>query len=504
MQVERELKSKVSFVAIPICKDARSLPKLGKVAKERDVEDGLRKVAQRALREKAFAGDGGETLPLLHPQPRRIGGFLLWGLGEKEKLTLDSLRRVVGVLARSAAKTSAARVAVEMTSLQDVIKKWGADTVAEVLTSGWQYGSYSYKEYQTNSSSPGKPPNLVLLTAGLSPRDERLVRSGSSQGRVVADAVSWARDLGNAPANALYPDVLARRARTLANGRRVSVKVLGPAQMRRLRMGCLLGVAQGSSRPPRLIVIHYRPTKKAKKTIALVGKAITFDSGGLSLKPAKSMEEMKFDMCGGASVLGAMKAVAALRLPVEVVGIIPASENMVNGSAVRPGDVLRASSGTTVEVVNTDAEGRLVLADALHYARRFKPNCILDFATLTGAIVIALGGGVTGLISNNRDLAAQVYAAGEDSGDRVWELPLYEEYVEAIRSQVADIRNSSGREAGAITAGAFLSRFVGDTPWCHLDIAGTGWSSRERSFAAAGATGAGVSLAVAFLRGLGT
>jgi leucyl aminopeptidase len=233
-----------------------------------------------------------------------------------------------------------------------------------------------------------------------------------------------------------------------------------------------------------------------------VGKAITFDSGGLSIKPAKGMEEMKFDMAGGAAVLGAMKAIAVLKPPVRVIGIVPSTENVIGGSAMRPGDILRSASGKTIEVINTDAEGRLILADALHYALRFQPDYVIDFATLTGACLVALGTQVSGMVTNDKDLGRAVFDAGERSGERVWELPLYEEFIEATKSQVADLRNSAGRNGGAITAAAFLSHFVGKTRWCHLDIAGTAWVERDTGPFAAGATGVGVRLIVELVRGL--
>jgi leucyl aminopeptidase len=289
----------------------------------------------------------------------------------------------------------------------------------------------------------------------------------------------------------------------MARARDLTVRILEQRELKRLGMGGILGVGQGSDRPPRLIVVRYRPRRRPRKIVVLVGKSITFDSGGLSIKPAKGMEEMKYDMSGGAAVLGALQAFSRLKPPVEVIGILPASENVIGGSALRPGDILRSASGKTIEIINTDAEGRLVLADALHYAQRFKPDFLIDLATLTGACLVALGTQVSGMVTNDKELSRKVFEAGERAGERVWELPLYDEFIEATKSQIADLKNSAGRNAGAITAAAFLSHFVGKTKWCHLDIAGTAWSDRESGHLAPGATGMGVRLMVEFVTALG-
>ncbi|HEU5311419.1 MAG TPA: M17 family metallopeptidase, partial [Candidatus Eisenbacteria bacterium] len=287
-------------------------------------------------------------------------------------------------------------------------------------------------------------------------------------------------------------------ARTVARAGGLRSTILGKRELARERMGAILGVSQGSDRPPCLIVLEYRPGgwRPSKGTVVLVGKAVTFDSGGLSIKPANRMEEMKYDMSGGAAVLGAMQAISILGAKRRVVGIIPATENVISGSAMRPGDIIRSAAGKTIEVINTDAEGRLILADALHYAKRYEPEYVLDFATLTGACRVALGNQVSGMVTNDRLLGKAVFEAGERCGERVWELPLYDEFVEATRSQVADIKNSTGRNAGAITAAAFLSHFVAGLRWCHLDIAGTAWAEKDSGLFTAGATGVGVRLAV--------
>ncbi len=269
--------------------------------------------------------------------------------------------------------------------------------------------------------------------------------------------------------------------------------------MEALGMGALLGVARGSEEPPKFIIINYQGDRESNRPIAIVGKTITFDTGGISIKPSERMEQMKYDMSGGAAVLAAIKAAAQLKIPVNVVGFLPATENMPGGNAMKPGDVVKTLSGLTVEVINTDAEGRLILADALSYALRSRPSAIVDLATLTGACTVALGRNAIGLLGNHPGLLERVKAAGEASGERVWELPLWEEYFDQIKSDVADIKNVGGRGAGTITAAAFLRKFVDDTPWAHLDIASTAWADEPRPYTPKGATGVGVRLLVQFL-----
>jgi leucyl aminopeptidase len=458
----------------------------------------LQRLVRRALAEKAFKGADGEILLLVPERPRIAGALVLVGLGASAKWSLESLRRLAGVLARRFGRDGNGSVGLILDGrlFRERVREVGWRRAGQACAEGWVIGSYVFDRYK--SEAPGarrkRASSLRLLVHGLRASEARLLRLGASRGAVIGEGVNFSRDLSNAPANDLYPEVLASRARSMARGSGLRAAVLGKRELQRLGMGAMLGVGQGSDRPPCLIVLQYRPRKQAAKTLALVGKAITFDSGGLSIKPAKGMEEMKFDMSGGAAVLGAMQAVARLALPLRVVGVIPACENMINGLAMRPGDVLRSAAGKTIEVVNTDAEGRLVLADALHYAARFKPDYVLDLATLTGACVVALGTRVSGMVTNDRDLGKLVFEAGERSGERVWELPLYDEFIEATKSQVADIKNSAGRFGGAITAAAFLSHFVSGTRWCHLDIAGTAWSERDAGYFAAGATGFGVRL----------
>ena len=335
----------------------------------------------------------------------------------------------------------------------------------------------------------------------LSSEPDKQQKEAALHGQSIAEGMALAKDLANLGANVCTPDWLAETARTLGKQFKFEVDVLDRADMKKLGMGALLSVARGSRQEPRFIVMKYHG-KNARKSshahpIVLVGKGITFDSGGISLKPGAEMDEMKYDMCGAASVIGAFKAIALMKLPIDVIGIVPAAENMPGGDASRPGDVVRSMSGQTIEILNTDAEGRLILCDALTYAERFNPDCVIDIATLTGACVVALGKIPSGLLSTDDALAEELSKSGFDSGDRVWRLPLWEEYQELLKSNFADMANVGGRFGGAITGAAFLSRFTKAYKWAHLDIAGTAWHSGE----AKGATGRPLPLLGEFLIG---
>jgi leucyl aminopeptidase len=307
--------------------------------------------------------------------------------------------------------------------------------------------------------------------------------------------IEYAKEWANRPANHATPTLLAGAARSLARFAGIKCEVLGPKEVAKLGMGSFMAVAQGSEEPLRFIVLRYTGTLKSQAPTVLVGKGITFDSGGISIKPAAEMDEMKFDMSGAASVLGVFRALAELKPAINVVGLIPACENLLNGRAVKPGDVVTSMSGQTIEILNTDAEGRLVLCDALTYAERFKPRAVVDIATLTGACVIALGGVRSGLFSTNEELAVALLSAGESSTDLCWRLPLDEDYAEGLKTNFADVANVAGRAGGAITAAKFLQRFAGKFPWAHLDIAGTAW----KSGVAKGATGRPVALLLEYL-----
>ena len=352
---------------------------------------------------------------------------------------------------------------------------------------------YRFDELKSRSDPAWKLARLAIAAAKEHARE---ARHGVKVGTAIANGASLARDLGNRPPNVCTPTHLAAAARDIAKrSTKMTVKVLGEPEMRKLGMGALLAVAQGAEEPPRLIVLEYTGAGAKTRPIALCGKGITFDTGGISLKPPPKMDEMKFDMCGAAGVLGTMTTIAELQPKCNVVAVVPACENMPGGRATRPGDIVKSMSGQTVEILNTDAEGRLILCDAITYARRFKPRCVIDVATLTGACVVALGHVYAGLFSNDDELANALVRAGERSLDPAWRMPVHEDYGESLRSNFADFANSGTRDGGASVAANFLSRFVDDTPWAHLDIAGVAW----RANANKGATGRPVSLLVDFL-----
>jgi len=349
--------------------------------------------------------------------------------------------------------------------------------------------SYAY----TTTKPSAKPRALKRVTVAVT--DAGAVRSGFDVGKALVSGVEFAKEWANRPGNHATPGHLADAAKALGRQGVIKTEVLGPKQVAALGMGAFMAVAQGSAEPLRFIVMHYNGGAKGDAPVVLVGKGITFDTGGISIKPAPEMDEMKFDMGGAASVLGTFAALAELKPAINVVGLIPSCENMPDGLAVKPGDVVRSMSGQTIEILNTDAEGRLILCDALTYAARFKPRAVIDIATLTGACVIALGAVRTGLFSASDELAGALQKAGDASGDLAWRMPLDDEYAEGLKSSFADMGNVAGRAAGAVTAAKFLQKFVGDMPWAHLDIAGTAW----KSGAAKGATGRPVPLLLQFI-----
>jgi len=423
---------------------------------------------------------------------------LLVGLGKPEACTIDALRQ-----ASATAATSARRLGVSSVALMPPAGDVEPSEVAQALTEGALLGLYMLKKYKTTANEDkDNLRELSILASGSTM--QRALENGVQRGQILAEAVHMARDLSNSPGNEVNPSYLAQQAQEIAAKTTLRCHVLDVDGIREHQMGCLLGVAQGSEQPPAFIILEHAPQGAQEKPIVLVGKGLTFDSGGISIKPAANMEDMKMDMSGGAAVLGAMQALAQLGYPRRVVGLVPSSENLPSGNAVKPGDILRAMSGKTVEVINTDAEGRLILADALAYAvQEFKPACIIDLATLTGAVVVALGSQATGMMGTDQAMMDRLRAAGEYSAERVWELPLFEEYSKQIQSDFADIKNvSSSREAGSIIGGAFLKEFVGDTPWVHLDIAGTAWTRENKPYIPKGATGVGIRLLVKALEGM--
>jgi leucyl aminopeptidase len=435
----------------------------------------------------------GQTL-MLYNVPRAPGErVLLVGCGKEKELDAGRYRKAAAGMA-AALGTSGVREALCCLPELDVKDRdlaWKARQAVESLSEGL------YRFDQLKSGKEDEPTPLAKVHLNIpDPSQLGEARAAVHVGEAIAGGVTLARDLGNLPGNVCTPGYLADQARKLARGKpKLGVKVLNEKELVALKMGALLAVARGSREPPCFIVLNWSGGSKGESPQVLVGKGITFDSGGISIKPSATMDEMKFDMCGAGSVLGTMSAIAALDLPLNVIGVIPACENLPDGNAVKPGDIVTSLSGQTIEILNTDAEGRLILCDALSYCERFNPQAVVDIATLTGACVIALGKQASGLLGNNAELVKGLLEAGVASGDRAWELPLWEEYQDQIKSNFADMANVGGREGGAITAACFLSRFTKKYPWAHLDIAGVAWRSGTEK----GATGRPVPLLTQYL-----
>jgi leucyl aminopeptidase len=418
---------------------------------------------------------------------------LLVGLGPRKTYNRKAYRRALQAALQTLTRTGVKHAVVWLT--QEPVPgvdpyyagRFAAEAAANVL----------YRIPDLKTGAKPAPPALGRLTLVLADAvAARAAQQGLNDGAAIAEGMKVTRDLANLPANVCTPRHLGRAARKLGKKHRaLKVKVLERRAIERLRMGAFLSVTHGSDEPPQLIVLEYRGARRSSAPIALIGKGITFDSGGISLKDPAGMDEMKFDMSGAASVLGTFASAAAMRLPLNLVGIIPACENLPNGRATKPGDIVRSMSGQTVEVLNTDAEGRLILADALTYVRRFKPAAVVDVATLTGACVVALGAHFAGLMSADAELNEELASAGERADDRAWRMPLVEEYGEQLKSNFADMANTGGREGGAITAACFLSKFAQGMRWAHLDIAGVAWLTGAQK----GSTGRPVPLLVDFL-----
>ena len=417
------------------------------------------------------------------------------GLGKTKEFKLDKLRAAYAKITRHLRDINIKEAA---TALDFNMLPGQKEKLAQAALEGAVLGLYQYTPFKTVDRDNIKDIKQLELIA--KNEDYSLLGDIAKKTSIITDAVYFVRDLVSAPANEMTPSILAQKAREVARRKTIGCKVLDKAAMKKLGMNALLGVASGSAQEPKFIILEYSGGKKGNAPIVFVGKGLTFDSGGISIKPAEKMDEMKTDMSGGAAVIGAVMAAADLRLPLNVVGLISATENMPGGSALKPGDILKSYSGKTIEIVNTDAEGRLILADALSYASKFKPQAIIDIATLTGACVVALGDDVIGMLGTDEKLKSEISQAARESGELVWELPLWDIYSEQIKSDIADYKNSGGRAAGTITAAMFLSKFVGDFPWVHLDIAGPAWFEKDRPYIPKGASGIPVRLLVEFLK----
>jgi leucyl aminopeptidase len=443
----------------------------------------------RTLERRDFRGSRDETLHLSGAAtgPRRV---LLLGLG-KPVQRAGALRRAGAIAARQAGRMGVGELAVYAGPLNA--------SEAEALAVGLAAGAWDYTD--TKTPPPAEERRAPLTAARILAPDAASLRNGIASGTAIAEGHGLARTLGMMPGNLCTPEFLAETARDIGTRHGLTITVLGRAEMEKLEMGSFLCVAQGTPQDPKLIALEYQGGAKGAAPVVLVGKGLCFDSGGISIKPAQGMEWMKFDMCGAAGVLGAVEAIARLKLPVNVVGLIGSTTNMPSGTAVKPGDVVKSMSGKFIEIINTDAEGRLVLADVLSYARRYKPAAVIDAATLTGACVIALGHTATGVLGNDDALVKEVIAAGTLAGEPGWELPMWDDYKELIKSDVADIKNSGGRPAGTITAALFLKEFADEFPWVHLDVAGTAYTEADLGTVPRGPTGIPVGTFVEFVRG---
>ena len=430
---------------------------------------------------------------LLHNVPGVLcERVLLIGLGKEREFKDKQYRDAVRDAVRTLADTGIAEATLYLPEL--AVKKrdlaWNIEQAVVVA----EEALYRFDHMKSKPEESRKTLRKLILAV---PRRGELAigEAAAARGQAIAGGMKLAKDLGNLPGNVCTPTYLADQAKAMAKEMGIGIQVLERTDIEKLGMGSFLSVAKGSDEPPRFIILDYKGGAKGDKPVVLVGKGITFDSGGISIKPAAEMDEMKYDMCGAASVLGTLRAAAELKLPLNVVGLIPTCENMPSGRANKPGDVVTSMSGQTIEVLNTDAEGRLILCDALTYAERFEPACVVDIATLTGACVIALGHVATGLLANDDGLARELLHAGEEAYDRAWQMPLWDDYAEQLKSNFADMANIGGRPAGTITAAAFLGKFAKKYDWAHLDIAGTAWKSGKDK----GGTGRPVPLLLHFL-----
>ena len=468
------------------------------------MESALHRYLRDVLDLGDFKGEDREVAVLYPLGQAPPGRVILVGLGSRGEFSLETARRASGIAVRRALKLGVSELTIavhgpgglggpDATGAQDNPGTPGLALrdCAQATVEGLLLGAYRYEDFKTGDTDRSGLESVAVVTPQRAQAYE--IRDGIEAGRITAEGTIFARDLSNAPGNAMTPRKLAAAARKMAGQTGLKCRVLKRKDIEKERMGALLAVNAGSEEPPRFIVLEHGEASDGVDTLVFIGKGITFDSGGISIKSSGGMEEMKHDMSGAAAVIGAMQSIAMSKPSLHVVGLVPATENLPDGRALKPGDIIATRSGKTIEVINTDAEGRLVLADALEYAERYRPAAVIDLATLTGACVVALGYAATGMMGNDDGLQDRVRSAGEAAGERVWPLPLWQDYHDQIKSHVADVKNTGGRWAGALTAGAFLAKFV-ERPWVHLDIAGTAYTDASGPYCPKGATGVGVRL----------
>ena len=456
-------------------------------------DSAVREAAKEVISSGEVTGKSFETTLLHHPAGLKAKRLLLVGGGNARDFSAAELRKLAGAAARTLKSKSIRSFAFALpeNGIGD------ADGVRAAVEGAF-VGNFDTDYYKTDRRNNDQKIDAITIVV---PGDTKSLEGALQAARIVGESQNFTRDLGNEPSNRMTPTILAERAKKMAAEVGLQCETYGADKIKELKMGAFWGVAQGSDEPPALIVLRYEPEGAAKDVhLGLVGKGVTFDTGGISIKPADNMDKMKYDMAGGAAMLGAMRAIALLQPKIKVVGIVCATENMPSGKAQKPGDVQIAMSGKSIEIINTDAEGRLVLADGLAYARQLGATHLIDAATLTGAVVVALGGVNAGVFANNDEMYARFEKAEQRAGEKMWRMPLDDEYRELIRSGIADIKNTGGRYGGAISAAMFLKEFVEDTPWIHLDIAGTAWTEEAKSWIALGPSGIAVRSIVEFVK----
>lgn len=463
----------------------------------KDLDSATGGVIKAVLDSEELKGKEGETVYLHLPgdgiKARRL---LLIGAGERADYQSAQVSQVAGTAARFLRGKNVKSIAIVPRAEGD------PETIASTVVEGVFIGIFELDKYRTIDKEERVIAHLIVIAEGA---DQGAIDRGVKRGQIVGESVNFTRDMANEPGANLTPTHMADRAREMANEFGLSIDVLDESRMEQEGMGSLLSVSRGSAEPAKLIVLKYTPSNVGEtdaELLAFVGKGITFDSGGISLKPGENMELMKYDMTGGATVIGALRAIAQLKPSVPILGVIPCSENLPSGNATKPGDVVRAMTGKTIEVINTDAEGRLVLADAIAYAKKLGATRVIDMATLTGAVSIALGDVNTAVLGTDQQLIDEVIAAGKEVGEKFWQLPLDKEYSKQIKSDIADIKNVGGRKAGTITAAAFLKEFADGLSWAHLDIAGTAWADEAKPYRSKGPTGVAVRTLISIVRRL--
>lgn len=459
-----------------------------------ELDKGLDGEISRAMKAGTFTGEAGKAKVLFTEGRIAARHVIVVGLGKKKELNADTLRSAMARVAKTADEFKLASVAFVLEN--KAVAKVAPPARLQMLIEGMVLGRYSFEMYKDKKKRAHKTLKKVFV---ISDRQNAAIKNALNDGKVIAEATVFARDLGNTPGNDLTPRMLAKFAKDTASKGKLAYYEMGPAQMLKEKMGAFLSVAQGSAEPPSFVHITYKPKGRSKTTVALVGKGVTFDAGGISIKPSRGMSEMKSDMGGAAAVLGTMKAIAELKPRVTVEAYICAAENMPDGKAVKPGDIVTARNGKTIEYISTDAEGRMMLADGLSYACDKKPDYVIDICTLTGACPYAVGEKYAAIIGTDQKFVDQLIKAGEQAGDPLWQLPLEKSYAKGLTTTIADLKNSGSSKADTINGALFLLNFVGDTPWAHLDIASNAWADDATPICPKGATGSGVRLLTQFL-----